>query len=73
MQLDGDSLIVKAPFGLGDLFGLVIRANRTQAPRSWYEQKCARWSAEWPKLTIMSWEDGVGTEGARLIQELWRQ
>jgi len=73
VQLDGDRLIVKAPFGLEDLFGLVMRANRIQAPRSWYEHKCLRWHAEWPKLKILSWEDGVGTEGARLIHGLWRQ
>jgi len=35
VQLDGDRLAVKAPFGLEDLFGLIVRANRVQAARAW--------------------------------------
>ena len=63
-----EGLAVAAPFGLNDLFGLVLRANRVQAPRWWYERKCARWHAEWPALRILDWDDGIGEAGARLIQ-----
>jgi len=63
-----EGLAVVAPFGLDDLFGLVLRANRVQAPRRWYERKCARWHAEWPALRILGWDEGVGVEGARLLR-----
>ena len=62
VQLADADLVIKSPFGL------VVRPNRVQAPRSWYEQKSARWRTEWPDLSILDWEDGVGDVGARLVQ-----
>jgi hypothetical protein len=55
-----DGIAVRAPFGLDDLFALVVRANRVQVPRDVYEAKTARWRARWPRLRIMDWRDGVG-------------
>jgi hypothetical protein len=50
-------LIISAPFGLSDLFGLVVRPNKTQITRSIYEAKLARWRSIWPNLTIVDWSD----------------
>ena len=51
---------VFAPFGLADLFGLVVRANRVQITPAIYEGKVDRWRRCWPDLTVLRWDDGIG-------------
>jgi uncharacterized protein len=51
----GDRLEMCAPFGLDDLFGLVVRPNRRLVTRDAYEAKVARWRRCWPALTIVEW------------------
>lgn len=51
-------LSISAPFGLSDLFDLVVRPNKTQITRLIYEAKLARWRSIWPDLTIVDWSDG---------------
>ena len=51
-------LSVFAPFGLSDLFELVVRPNKTQITRAIYETKTARWRNLWPQLPITDWLEG---------------
>jgi hypothetical protein len=46
-----------APFGLDDLFGLVVRPNKVQITSPIYEAKVQRWRPLWPRLTLMSWDE----------------
>jgi uncharacterized protein len=46
-----------APFGLDDLFGLVVRPNERQITRAIYEAKVDRWRSLWPWLTYLPWEE----------------
>jgi hypothetical protein len=48
-----------APFGLDDLFGLVVRPNKRQITRAIYEAKVDRWRSIWPRLTFLPWEDMI--------------
>jgi hypothetical protein len=48
---------VTAPFGLSDLFGLIVRPNKVQITRTIYETKLARWRSLWPHLAIVDWRD----------------
>jgi uncharacterized protein len=48
-----------APFGLDDLFGLVVRPNKRQITRSIYEAKVDRWRSLWPWLTYLPWEEVI--------------
>jgi uncharacterized protein len=49
---------VCAPFGLDDLFDLVVRPNpKAAGPRSAYVAKTERWTSRWPKLTIFPWPE----------------
>ncbi len=50
-----DEIEVYAPHGFEDLFGFVLRPNPVLAPKEVYENKARRWSAEWPKLTVLPW------------------
>ena len=53
--LPGGRWRVFAPYGLSDLFGLVLRPNPALAPRQVYEAKVARWTGQWPELTALPW------------------
>lgn len=48
---------VYAPFGLNDLFGKIVRANKTQITKQIYENKVSNWLAKWPDLKIIPWEN----------------
>jgi hypothetical protein len=51
----GDAWRACAPFGLDDLFGLIVRPNKSLVDRNVYEAKAARWAALWPRLTVIPW------------------
>jgi uncharacterized protein len=48
-----------APFGLDDLFSLVVRPNKRQITRATYEAKVDRWRPIWPRLTFLPWEEAI--------------
>ena len=48
---------VYAPYGLHDLFGLIVRPNKQLISREVYEAKVAKWLAHWPELKISPWEE----------------
>jgi hypothetical protein len=56
VRLEADGrLDVVAPFGLEDLFGLVIRPNRVIDNRASHEAKAARAKAIWPEVVVLPW------------------
>lgn len=55
VRLEDGGLSVYAPFGLNDLFGQIIRANKTQITEETYLQKCKKWTAKWNTLTVIPW------------------
>ncbi|MDD4931204.1 MAG: nucleotidyltransferase family protein [Candidatus Colwellbacteria bacterium] len=50
-----DGFIICAPFGLDDLFSLVVRPNKKQITKEIYDRRVERWAACWPKLDIVDW------------------
>lgn len=44
-----------APFGLRDLFALVVRPNKALISIDVYEAKAVRWKAAWPELEVLEW------------------
>jgi len=55
VRLEGDDLKVYAPFGLDDLFGMIVRANKAQITEEIYLQKVEKWVKKWPELVIIPW------------------
>ena len=53
----GLGLEAYAPFGFDDLLNLIVRPNKRQVTRSIYSDKVARWTAHWPRLRIIEWDD----------------
>jgi uncharacterized protein len=51
---------IYAPYGLSDVFNLVIRPNPVLATRDVYEAKTARWRGQWPGLTVLPWPATTG-------------
>ncbi len=51
-----DKYHVCAPFGLSDLLGMVIRANKAQITEEIYQNKVDRWIKIWPNLKIIPWD-----------------
>lgn len=60
-ELADGSWQVYAPYGLDDMFGLVVRPNPVLAPRTTYETKTARWKRSWPELTVHPWPEPTAT------------
>ena len=50
-----DTLEIFTPFGLEDIFGLVVRPNYALPNQPTHERKAARVKAIWPELTIIPW------------------
>ena len=58
---------VYAPFGLDDVFGMVVRPNYLYDLPGRYEEKADRWRRTWPGVAVAPWSSpgrGVGNGGA---------
>ena len=53
-QSDG-RLLVHAPFGLDDVFAMVMKPNRRLAPKHVYDDKVASYRRRWPSLSAEPW------------------
>jgi uncharacterized protein len=51
-----DSLDIFAPFGLDDIFAMVVRPNYALPNKATHDRKAARVKAVWPELTVIPWE-----------------
>ncbi len=57
VRLENDDLIVTAPYGLNDLFNMVIRPVKTDFTEEDYNEKVAKWQKYWPKLKVIPWHN----------------
>jgi len=53
----GKGFHVYAPYGLDDLFAMLVRPNKALKKKQVYEDKVKRWSATWPKLRVTPWDE----------------
>jgi hypothetical protein len=56
LQQEKNQLRLFAPYGLTDLLGSIVRANKKQITRPIYEAKLSRWLALWPRLQVVPWD-----------------
>jgi uncharacterized protein len=56
LQQEENHLRLFAPYGLSDLLGSIVRANKKQIRRPIYEAKLARWLTLWPRLLVVPWD-----------------
>jgi len=55
VRVHRDSLVVCAPFGLHDLFAMVVRPNKAIINEHVYDEKASRWAEHWPRLRVLPW------------------
>lgn len=55
VRLESGKLQLFAPFGLNDLFNLVVRANKKQITQEIYMSKVNKWKAHWLNLKVIEW------------------
>ncbi|WP_284314322.1 nucleotidyltransferase family protein [Labrys miyagiensis] len=51
-----DCLDIAAPFGLEDMFGMIVRPNPHRGLDKGLAAKAAKAKAIWPELTVISWD-----------------
>jgi hypothetical protein len=56
VRVEDRGMTVCAPFGLHDVFAMVVRPNKTLITRDIYDEKVRRWRATWPRLTVLDWD-----------------
>lgn len=47
--------VVCAPFGLDDLFSMVLRPNKKLVTEEVYQRKVDKWTKNWPDLKVIPW------------------
>lgn len=52
---DNGNFVVYAPYGLNDLFGLILRPNKLKITEDIYLAKVTRWTKIWHKLKVTPW------------------
>ncbi|WP_242057618.1 nucleotidyltransferase family protein [Halobacillus yeomjeoni] len=55
VKREGENYHVIAPFGLNDLFDLVVRPNKRLVNEEIYIEKAMKWKSYWPELVIEPW------------------
>lgn len=55
VRMENNKLIVYAPFGMNDMFGQIVRANKTQVDKETYIKKCEKWAGKWDTLSFFEW------------------
>ncbi len=58
INTENNKFNIYAPYGLDDLFDLIVRPNKIRGNKQDYDNKTNRWRKVWPKLTIIDWNDG---------------
>ncbi len=55
VRLKKGKIEVFAPYGLQDLFGMVIRPVKREFTREAYDERASRWMKKWPHLKKIEW------------------
>ena len=55
VRLCDDTFVVYAPYGLNDMFGQIVRPNKTQITKETYIKKCEKWGLNWKTLKFVQW------------------
>lgn len=50
-----DDFCIYAPFGMNDLFGQIVRPNKSLATKEHFEYKSTKWKTIWDNIRIIEW------------------
>lgn len=55
VRLEHGKFIIYAPFGLNDLFGRIVKANKVQITEEIFKIKASKWLSKWSDLIVIPW------------------
>lgn len=55
VRMENNHLIILAPYGLNDIFNMIIRPTKIDFTKEQYEERANRWKEKWPLLKILPW------------------
>lgn len=55
VRMENDKLEVYAPYGLEDIFGMIIRPVKKDFSKEMYDERTIRWQKKWPMLKKIEW------------------
>lgn len=55
VRLEKEKLVVYAPYGLNDIFGMIIRPVKQDCSKDIYNDKALKWMKKWPLLKKIEW------------------
>lgn len=55
VRLEGGKLRVFAPYGLNDIFGMIIRPVKREFRKEFYDERAKKWMEKWPRLKKIEW------------------
>lgn len=55
VRLEKGKFKVFAPYGLNDVFAMIIRPVKFEFPKESYYERAEKWQKKWPKLEIKEW------------------
>lgn len=55
VRLEQNKLVIYAPYGLNDIFKMVLRPVKIEFTKEYYDERAVRWMNKWPKLTKIDW------------------
>jgi hypothetical protein len=55
VRREGADYKIFAPFGLDDIFGMIVRPNKKLINEKIYNDKISRWERLWPDIKIIPW------------------
>ena len=55
VRLENNKLVVYAPYGLNDIFKMIIRPVKIEFTKESYDERAERWMKKWPQLTKIEW------------------
>jgi uncharacterized protein len=57
VRKNGKNFEICAPYGLNDIFEMTLRPNKSHFLQFSYEDKAQKWSAKWPTMKIVPWDE----------------
>lgn len=57
VRMENNKLIVCAPYGLNDLFNLILRPVKIDFTKEDYEKKVTKWTNKWELLKVIRYEE----------------
>ena len=57
VRMENNKLIVCAPYGLNDLFNLILRPVKIDFTKEDYEKKATKWTSKWKLLKVIKYDE----------------